>query len=231
METIQINLLLFGAARELVGVDECQIEVPSPATIQSAYDAAKLQFKPLERFQDKLLIALNEEYMPRNTVVNGGDTLAIFPPVSGGSDEDSDLIEIVREPIDYNSIKKRLLRGRAGAAVSLDGVVRDNTKDRATRYLEYHAYEPMALKIMSQIAAEIHEKWPIDLVGMIHRLGRLEIGETSVLVMITSPHRKAAFEACQYGIDTLKRIVPIWKKEFFVDGEIWVDGQMPEEYR
>jgi molybdopterin synthase catalytic subunit len=231
METIEINLLLFGAAREFVGIDECKIDVPSPATIQTAYEAAKLKFKPLERFQDKLLIALNEEYMPRSTPVSSGDTLAIFPPVSGGGDEDSDIIEIVGEPIDYNSLKQRLLRGRAGAAVSLDGVVRDNTKGRATRYLEYHAYEPMALKTMAQIAGEIHEKWPIDRVGLVHRLGRLEIGETSVLVMITSPHRKAAFEACQYGIDTLKRIVPIWKKEFFVDGEVWVDGQMPDEYK
>jgi molybdopterin synthase catalytic subunit len=84
---------------------------------------------------------------------------------------------------------------------------------------------------MRRIAGDIHDKWPVDRVGLVHRLGHLEIGETSVLVMITSPHRKAAFEACQYGIDTLKKIVPIWKKEFFVDGEVWVDGQMPEEYR
>ena len=231
METIRINLLLFGAARELAGFEESEVEVPAPATIQSAYDAVKRQVKSLERFQDRLLIALNEEYQPRDTPVKAGDTLAIFPPVSGGSDDDLDIIEIVREPINYDSLKQRLLRGRAGAAVSLDGVVRDNTKGRATRYLEYHAYEPMALKTMRQIAGEVHEKWPIDRVGLVHRLGHLEIGETSVLVMITSPHRKAAFEACQYGIDTLKRIVPIWKKEFFVDGEVWVDGQMPDEYR
>src|SRR5437016_6961855 len=112
MEKIQINLLLFGAARDFAGFDECKIEIPSPATIQSAYEAAKSQFKPLQRFEDRLLIALNEEYMPRDTPVNANDTLAIFPPVSGGSDEESDIIEIIREPIDYNLLKGRLLRGR-----------------------------------------------------------------------------------------------------------------------
>ena len=237
METIRINLLLFGAARELVGAEELQLEVPAPATVQSAYEAAKRRFRSLERFEDRLLLALNEEYVPRDTAVRPGDTLAVFPPVSGGAAEGpaageaEDIIEIVRQEIDYDQLKRRLLRGRAGAVISLDGVVRDNTKGRPTRFLEYHAYESMALKVMRQIAAEIREKWPIDRVGLVHRLGHLEIGETSVLVMITAPHRKPAFEACQYGIDTLKRIVPIWKKEFFVDGEVWVDGQMPEEFQ
>ena len=109
--------------------------------------------------------------------------------------------------------------------VIFDGVARNNTKGRRTLYLEYEGYIEMALKTMEQISSEIHEKWPINRVGIIHRLGRIEISESSVVIVVTSAHRRVAFEACQYGIDRLKKIVPIWKKEYFEDGEVWVEGE------
>ena len=123
-------------------------------------------------------------------------------------------------------LRARLLRGEDGAVCIFDGVARNNTRGRRTRYLEYEGYEEMALKTMRQIGDEAHERWPtIDRVGICHRLGRIEIGESSVVIVVTSAHRKVAFEACQFAIDRLKQIVPIWKKEYFEDGAVWVQGE------
>ncbi len=140
-----------------------------------------------------------------------------------------DIFEITREPIDKLGLEQRLLTGAAGAVVTFDGVVRDNTKGRRVVTLQYEAYEPMAVKEMRRIGAEIRERWPeVERIGIIHRFGPLEISESSVVVVITSPHRRVAFEACRYAIDRLKQTVPVWKKEIFEDGEEWVEGQMPE---
>jgi molybdopterin synthase catalytic subunit len=115
-----------------------------------------------------------------------------------------------------------------GAVVVFEGIVRNRSGGRPTLYLDYEAYEPMALKKMKEIVAEMHQQFAIDRVAMAHRLGRLEIGETSVLIAVSSPHRPAAFEACRYGIDRLKKQVPIWKREYFADGAVWVEGERPE---
>jgi len=140
-----------------------------------------------------------------------------------------DIFEITREPIDKLGLEQRLLTGAAGAVVTFDGVVRDNTRGRRVVSLQYEAYEPMALKEMRRIGAEIREQWPdVERVGLIHRFGPLKISESSVVIVITSPHRRVAFEACRYAIDRLKQTVPIWKKEIFEDGEEWVEGQAPE---
>ena len=140
-----------------------------------------------------------------------------------------DIFEITREPIDKLGLEKRLLTGAAGAVVTFDGVVRDNTKGRLVTSLQYEAYEPMAVKEMRRIGVEIRERWPdVERVGVIHRFGPMQISESSVVIVITSPHRGVAFEACRYAIDRLKQTVPIWKKEIFEDGEEWVEGQSPE---
>jgi len=140
-----------------------------------------------------------------------------------------DIFEITREPIDKPGLEKRLLTGGAGAVVTFDGVVRDNTKGRRVVSLQYEAYEPMAVKEMHRIGDEIRERWPeVERVGIIHRFGPLKISESSVVIVVTSPHRRVAFEACRYAIDRLKQTVPIWKKEIFEDGEEWVEGQTPE---
>ena len=139
------------------------------------------------------------------------------------------VISLTREPIDNLGQEKRLLTGGAGAVVTFDGVVRDNTKGRRVISLQYEAYEPMAVKEMRRIGAEIRERWPdVERVGIIHRFGPLKISESSVVIVVTSPHRRVAFEACRYAIDRLKQTVPIWKKEIFEDGEEWVEGQAPE---
>jgi MoaE-MoaD fusion protein len=166
-----------------------------------------------------------------------GDEVALLPPVSGGAPEavrskGTGEIRIVREPIATQSILAALKHPEDGAAVVFEGVVRDNTRGRRTLYLDYESYEAMALKQMEGLATEARERFAVRGVSIIHRLGRLEIGETSVLIVVASAHRGAAFEACRWIIDTLKKTVPIWKKEYFEDGAVWADGEaFPEEIR
>ncbi len=220
---IKITALLFGQAREFVGASSLNIEVAAPATVESVFAILKAEHPRLAQMERSLLFAINEEYASLSDTLSDSDRLAILPPVSGG--EAQDIFEITREPIDISSLRARLLTGESGAVVIFDGVARNNTKGRRTLYLEYEGYTEMALKTMAQISSEIHEKWPINRVGIIHRLGRIEISESSVVIVVTSAHRRVAFEACQYGIDRLKKIVPIWKKEYFEDGEVWVENE------
>jgi MoaE-MoaD fusion protein len=136
-----------------------------------------------------------------------------------------DVFLLVREKIDTEALVAKLKAPEDGAVVVFDGFVRNNFKGQRTRYLEYESYEAMAYAKMRQIGAEIHAKFPVHRVAIVHRLGRLEIGETSVAVVVSSPHRAAAFDACRFAIDTLKRVVPIWKKEYFVGGAVWAEGE------
>jgi molybdopterin synthase catalytic subunit len=140
---------------------------------------------------------------------------------------DDDKIELVREAIDAAALAQFVRGEPDGAVVTFDGFVRNQSHGRATRYLEYEAYEPMALGKMKEIAAQVHQQFRIHRVAMAHRLGRLEIGETSVFIAVSAPHRGAAFDACRFAIDTLKKTVPIWKKEYFADGAVWADGELP----
>ncbi|HTT34105.1 MAG TPA: molybdenum cofactor biosynthesis protein MoaE [Methylomirabilota bacterium] len=140
---------------------------------------------------------------------------------------DDDVFQLVREPIDPAALVRHVRAPGDGAIVTFDGFVRNQSHNRRTLYLDYEAYESMALSKMREIGRQLHEKYPIHRVAMVHRLGRLEIGETSVFIAVSAPHRAAAFDACRYAIDTLKRTVPIWKKEYFEDGAVWADGELP----
>ncbi|MEW6126652.1 MAG: molybdenum cofactor biosynthesis protein MoaE [Acidobacteriota bacterium] len=227
-DTITITVLLFGQAREFAGKQQIELSVIQPATVESAFAMLKSEFPRLAAMQRSLMFAVNEEYASLNQSLSNNDQLAILPPVSGGEDEHADIFEITRAPINIADFRARLLEGDSGAVVIFDGVVRNNTKGRPTLYLEYEGYESMALKTLAQIGREVHEQWAINRFGIIHRLGRMEISQSSVVIIVTSAHRRIAFEACHYAIDRLKKIVPIWKKEFFEDGEIWVEGEPPE---
>jgi molybdopterin synthase catalytic subunit len=138
---------------------------------------------------------------------------------------EKDFFELTTEPIDVGEVARRFVPNDCGATVALDGYVRQFTKGRETLYLEYESYEPMALKEMEKLIAEAHKQFEISLVGIVHRLGRLEIGETSVVISVAAPHRRAAFEGCEWLIRELKRTVPIWKKEIYAGGETWVEGE------
>jgi molybdopterin synthase catalytic subunit len=138
-----------------------------------------------------------------------------------------DRIELTRDVIPSAAIAREVRADEDGAVATFDGCVRNHSHGRATLYLEYEAYETMALAKMREIAEQLHARYAIDRVALVHRLGRLEIGETSVFVAVSSAHRAAALDACRYAIDTLKKTVPIWKKEHFVDGAVWADGELP----
>jgi MoaE-MoaD fusion protein len=138
-----------------------------------------------------------------------------------------DIYQLVREPIDMAALIRHVRAPEDGATVTFDGFVRNQSHNCATLYLDYEAYESMAIAKMREIGAQLHEKYRIHRVAMAHRLGRLEIGETSVFIAVSAPHRAAAFDACRFAIDTLKRTVPIWKKEHFEDGAVWADGELP----
>lgn len=138
-----------------------------------------------------------------------------------------DLFELVQAPIDVPAVRRRVRGPEDGAIVIFDGFVRNQSHDRATKFLDYEAYEPMALSKMREIGAHLHQKFAIRRVAIVHRLGRLQIGETSILIAVSAAHRAAAFDACRYAIDTLKKTVPIWKKEYFEDGAVWADGELP----
>jgi molybdopterin synthase catalytic subunit len=139
----------------------------------------------------------------------------------------SDLFQLVHTVIDAAALVRHVRGDNDGAIVTFDGFVRNESHGRRTLYLEYEAYEPMALLKMREIATQLREKFAVHRVAMVHRLGHLDVGETSVFIAVSAPHRGAAFDACRFAIDTLKRIVPIWKKEYFENGAVWADGELP----
>ena len=138
-----------------------------------------------------------------------------------------DIYQLVREPIDLVALVRHVRAPEDGAIVTFDGFARNQSHNRPTLYLDYESYESMALAKMREIGVQLHEKYSIHRVAMVHRLGRLGIGDTSVFIAVSAPHRAAAFDACRFAIDTLKRTVPIWKKEYFEDGAVWADGELP----
>jgi molybdopterin synthase catalytic subunit/molybdopterin converting factor small subunit len=173
-------------------------------------------------------IAVNHEYAAPEQTLHDGDEVAILPPVSGGSEPPvlpAAPVHLTREPIDADAIVRHLKAGPDGAVCVFDGIVRDNTRGRATLHLDYEAYEEMALRQMRLLRAEAIEHFGVREVAIAHRLGRLTVGETSVLIAVASAHRGAAFDACRWVIDTLKKTVPIWKREQFADGAVWADGE------
>jgi molybdopterin converting factor subunit 1 len=241
-DSIRVRMLFFGAAREIVGQDEVLLDLRAPATAASSFEEVLERYPELRRFGRSLLLAVNQEYAQEDALreVRAGDELAIFPPVSGGAEgetndeaagaESPDFFELTTEPIDVGAVARRVLLPECGATVTLDGYVREWTRGRRTLYLVYEAYGPMALSEMRRLCHQVRERFDISHVGIVHRTGRLEIGDTSVVISISAPHRRAAFEACEWTIKELKRTVPIWKKEFYEDGEVWVEGEdAPEE--
>jgi len=223
---ITVQVLFFGGARDTVGANNRDLEIRVPATVATAFEQLLKEFPDLGRFGKSLLFAVNQEYASRETALKDKDELAIFPPVSGGDDvESNDFFEITTSALDVGKIARRVVLPQCGASVTLDGYAREWTAGRRTCYLVYEAYEPMALSEMKRLGADAHRQFQIAHVGIVHRTGRLEIGETSVVITVSAPHRRAAFEACEWLIRELKRTVPIWKKEVFEDGEVWVEGE------
>ena len=233
-ERIRVRILFFGAAREVAGCSEMELDLNAPATARSALEEILARYTDLRRFGRSLLFAVNQEYAREDMEVREGDELAVFPPVSGGAEveKSKDFFELTVDPIDVGAVARRVVLNECGATVTLDGYVREFTRGRGrTLYLVYEAYPAMALTEMRRLGREAHERFEIAHIGIVHRTGRMEIGESSVCISVSAPHRRAAFEACEWAIRELKRTVPIWKKEFYEDGEVWVEGEgAPEEF-
>jgi molybdopterin synthase catalytic subunit len=234
---MRVRVLFFGVFRELAGKSADEVELRDNASagdLLAYYEHSIPQLRPL---LVSAAIAVNQEYAILDRRLQADDEVALLPPVSGGSGANVDdtlagrpagsprYALIVRGQIDSRRTVSSLKRGDDGAIVIFEGTVRNQTRGREALYLEYEGYEPMALQQMESLAAQALQEFQIRDVALVHRLGRLEIGETSVLIVVAAAHRAAAFDACRWLIDTLKRVVPIWKKEYFADGAVWADGE------
>jgi molybdopterin synthase catalytic subunit len=229
---MRVRVLFFGRLKDIVGTGEQQAEISEGARVEDLFERYGTTFPELAKFRASVVASVNQEFAEWRAPLSSGDEVAFLPPVSGGSVPfgaavEENLCVLVRTTIETSEIVAQLKAPPDGAVVVFEGIVRNHSAGRTTLYLEYEAYEAMALAKMREIGAEMLEKFPIRRYAMVHRLGRLEIGETSVLIVVCSAHRAAAFDACRFGIDTLKRNVPIWKKEFFQDGAVWADGEIP----
>lgn len=233
---MRVKVLFFGILKELTGHAEQTLDLPAGTTLGSLFESYFQTFETLRDKQSSILFARNREFASADAILADNDEVAFLPPVSGGStpvplqpDPDGHLFAITRQPIDSRALVKLLQRAEDGAVTTFEGVVRNNTKGRATAYLEYECYEQMALPLMARIGREIAGQFAVGKLGIVHRLGRLEVGMASVAIVACAPHRKPAFDAAFEAINRIKKEVPIWKKEFFADGAVWVDGEWDDK--
>ena len=229
---MHVRVLFFGRLKDIVGKSEENAELSEGARVEDLFARYGRSFPELAQFRSSVVASVNQEFAEWRVQLSSGDEVAFLPPVSGGSTSAGAAVEenecaLVRNRIDTAEIIEKLKAPPDGALVVFEGIVRNHSGHQTTLYLEYEAYEAMAVAKMREIGEQMLEKFPIRRFAMIHRLGRLEIGETSVLIVVCSAHRAAAFDACRFGIDTLKSTVPIWKKEFFRDGAAWAEGEIP----
>lgn len=229
-------MLFFGMLKDVTGMSEQKIELAEGSRLNAVFAHYAAEFPKLAVMAASVVVAHNRQFAPPDNELHDGDEVALLPPVSGGSgsfthrvtDPEGHFFALTHDPIDATALEKQLTQGLDGAVLTFAGVVRDNSKGRRTRYLDYECYEPMAIEVMTKLGREIAGKYDVSRIGTIHRLGHMEIGEASVVIVVTSPHRKAAYDASLETINRLKRIVPIWKKEYFEDGEVWVEGEWDE---
>jgi molybdopterin synthase catalytic subunit len=222
---VRVRVHLFARYREAAGRQQVDLDLPEGGTVETAWKAVVTHHPQLEQYRPFTLFAVGHDYVEPDHPLKQGDELLLFPPVSGGSGP-PDIFAVVDRPLSPDDIAARVDDPGAGGLVIFSGVVRNETGGRPVKFLEYEAHAPMAESKMREIGAAIRARWAgVKRVAMLHRIGRLEIGESSVLIAVSAAHRGDAFEACRYAIDTLKRTVPVWKKEHFEDGEVWVGLQ------
>ena len=230
---MQVTVLFFGALRDLMGRSHDALTLPEGARLADLLCHYENAVPRLKDFLPAIALSINQEYAAPGAALHDQDEVAMLPPVSGGqsgSRRSAVRVALVRDRIATEAVLAEIKQPEDGAVVVFEGIVRDHTRGRRTLYLDYEAYEPMALRKMEELAEEALGKFEIREVALLHRLGRLEHSETSVFIAVSSAHRTAAFEACRWLIDTLKKTVPIWKKEYFEDGAVWSDGEpFPEK--
>ncbi len=234
---MMVSVRLFASLRELFGSAALERELPEGATVSDLLAVLRQEAngRPLPPV---LHVAVNQRYASPATLLADGDVVALLPPVSGGAPEPRSTFNlqpstlrfwITEQPLSLDAVAALVTAPAHGAIVLFSGTVRGQTESQETDYLEYEAYPEMAVEVLAQIGAEVQERWPQVLdVAIVHRVGRLEVGESSVMVAVATAHRQGAFDACAYAIERLKQVVPIWKKEVGPDGSYWVEGPRGE---
>jgi molybdopterin synthase catalytic subunit len=223
---MQVRIKAFAGAREALGQRELVLDVADGATVALLLDRLVAERPALQPMKASLRVAVNREYAEAGRRLADDDEVALIPPVSGGLDH----YEVTDRPLALDPLVQAVSRTTSGAVASFLGIVREFSRGRRVQSLEYEAYPEMATAMMRKLGEEIRSRWPVDEVAIVHRTGRLRIGEASVAILVAAPHRKEALEACAYAIERLKAVVPIWKKEVWIDGAEWI-GSTVDEYR
>jgi MoaE-MoaD fusion protein len=235
---MHVRVLTFGILKDFLA--DSRMELPEGTTVGDLLARLSAR-KPLPGLRG-IAVSVNAEYASADRVLSENDEVGLLPPVSGGGAsragnalegsqvESTEFVALTGDPIDSEKLIAAAKHAEDGAVVVFDGIVRDNSRGRKTLHLDYEAYEEMADRQIRELALEARARFGVRQVVIVHRLGRLEIGETSVLIVVASAHRAQAFDACRWLIDTLKKTVPIWKRETFADGEVWAPGEpFPDE--
>jgi molybdopterin synthase catalytic subunit/molybdopterin converting factor small subunit len=233
---MRIRVLFFGQLKDVVGRATDEIEVAAGSSVGTVFEHYASEYPRLRDMAASIAMARNHEFAGRAVALADGDEVALMPPVSGGSGAEwivcttdaRGFFAVTDQPIDSRALVQRLQADDDGAVIIFEGVVRNHTGNRKTLFLDYEGYPPLAVKTMQQLGRELCEKHDIHKVGIIHRIGRLQLQEASVSIVVASAHRQAAYDASLEAINRLKKLAPIWKKEHFEDGEVWVDGSWDE---
>jgi molybdopterin synthase catalytic subunit len=235
---MQVNVLLFAGYRETVGNSAVQIELVNESTVGDLTAEMASRYPGLPQESSRIVAAVNDEFRLHDFTLSNGDEVALIPPVSGGAPFTGDgpgagappLVVVTDDTLDPADFTEPVRRGSSGAVVTFLGTTRDENAGRVVTLLEYEGYRPMADKMLARVADEMAERWELGGVAIGHRLGRVDIGEISLVIAVSAAHRAAAFEAVAYAVDRIKQIVPIWKKEHFEGGEVWIGSQDGKEF-
>ena len=215
---MEVEVHFYALYHERAGRKQLTVGLESGATVSEMVQEIRRLFPELAPPSVEIVVAVNSEYATPGTVLSDGDDVALIPPVSGGQD----MIEITRQSLRPEEVTAKVRKDTNGAVVTFLGTTRLFAEGQKVLYLEYEAYEQMALKELEKIRGEIQSRWDVEDIAISHRIGRVDIGEISLVVAVASAHRKEAFHACHQAVDRLKETVPIWKKEYFEDGYHWV---------
>jgi molybdopterin synthase catalytic subunit len=218
---MRVRVLFFAALRDAVGSKEEVLELEAGLPLREVVSRVQARFPAVAAYGSRLAVSLNQERAGLDAPVRDGDEIAFLPPMSGGSGSGRELVQA--GPLSLDALLAEVSGPDCGGVVTFTGVVRNQARGQSIDHLEYEAYGPMAEREMRAIEAAVAERWPQVRLALAHRVGRLEIGEAAVMIAAAAPHRGEAFEACRFAIDTLKKTVPIWKKEFARSGAYWVE--------